>query len=266
LVVTAPTRQELDLAAPGGIEALVGARTFDVIVNAAAYTAVDKAESERDAAFAVNAAVPGRLAAAAAAKSIPLVHVSTDYVFDGQKGAPYVPDDPVAPLGAYGASKEAGEQAVRAAGGRAAILRTAWVYSPFGANFLKTMLRLGAERDVLKVVDDQRGTPTTAADLAAACLAIARHLVTHPDEPGGTFHFTDAGETTWCGFARAIFAIAGSRLPNVPRVEAITTAEYPTPARRPADSRLDCSATLARFPVTQPDWRAALAATLDRLL
>ncbi|RAI37464.1 dTDP-4-dehydrorhamnose reductase [Rhodoplanes roseus] len=266
LRIVAPTRQELDLAAPGGIEAFVAAQDADVIVNAAAYTAVDKAEAERDLAHVLNAEVPGRLAAAAAAKGIPLVHVSTDYVFDGRKGAPYRPDDPVAPLGAYGASKEAGERAVRAAGARAVILRTAWVYGPFGGNFLATMLRVGAERDVLKVVDDQRGTPTTAADLAAACLAIAARLVDEPSEPGGTFHFTNAGETTWCGFARAIFEIAGPRLPKVPQVLAITTAEYPTPAKRPADSRLDCAATLARFPVIQPDWRAALAATLDRLL
>ncbi|CAL8967773.1 dTDP-4-dehydrorhamnose reductase [Rhodoplanes serenus] len=264
--VAAPGRDELDLAAPDAIEALIDSQPFDVVINAAAYTAVDRAEEERDRAFAINAEAPRRLAAAAAREGVPVLHVSTDYVFDGRKGAPYRPDDPVAPLGVYGASKEAGEQAVRAAGGRAVILRTAWLYSPFGANFLKTMLRLAGERDTLRVVDDQRGTPTAAASLAAACLAVAVRLVADPNQPGGTFHYTDAGETTWCGFARAIFETAGSRLARVPAVAAITTAEYPTPAQRPADSRLDCTDTLARFAVVQPDWRATLATTVERLL
>lgn len=265
LSIVAPTRRDLDLARPETIATYVAAQDVDVIVNAAAYTAVDKAESERDLAFALNAEAPGRLATAAAARGIPLVHVSTDYVFDGTKGAPYLPSDPVAPLGAYGAGKEAGERAVRAAGGRAVVLRTAWVYGPFGGNFMKTMLRLGRERDVLRVVDDQRGTPTTSADLAAASLAIAARLVNDPGDPGGTFHFTNAGDTTWCGFARAIFDLAGERPARRPEVVAITTADYPTPAKRPADSRLDCTATLARYQIAQPDWRAALAATLDRL-
>ncbi|MBK5960176.1 dTDP-4-dehydrorhamnose reductase [Rhodoplanes elegans] len=266
LSIVAPTRRDLDLVRPETIDSYVAAQDVDVIVNAAAYTAVDKAESERDLAFVLNAEVPGRLAAAAAAKGIPLVHVSTDYVFDGIKGAPYRPTDPVAPLGVYGASKEAGEKAVRATSGRAVILRTAWVYGPFGGNFMKTMLRLGRERDVLRVVDDQRGTPTASADLAAASLAIAVRLVNDPGDHGGTFHFTNAGETTWCGFARAIFDLAGSRLARRPDVLAITTAEYPTPARRPADSRLDCDATIARYHISQPDWRTALASTLDRIL
>ncbi|MBK5956883.1 dTDP-4-dehydrorhamnose reductase [Rhodoplanes elegans] len=265
LRIVAPTRRDLDLAQPETIAAYVAGQDVDVIVNAAAYTAVDKAESEPDLAFVLNAEVPGRLAAAAAAKGVPLVHVSTDYVFDGTKGAPYLPSDPVAPLGVYGASKEAGERAVRAAGGRAVVLRTAWVYGPFGGNFMKTMLRLARERDVLCVVDDQRGTPTASADLAAACLTIAARLVRDPEDHGGTFHFTNAGETTWCGFARAIVEIAGPRLAKTPEVVAIATADYPTPAERPADSRLDCAATLARYQMAQPDWRAALAATLDRL-
>ncbi|MFD2181634.1 dTDP-4-dehydrorhamnose reductase [Rhodoplanes azumiensis] len=265
LSIAAPTRRDLDLAQPETIAAYVAAQDVDVIVNAAAYTAVDKAESERDLAVVLNAEAPGRLAAAAAAKGVPLVHVSTDYVFDGTKGAPYLPTDPVAPLGVYGASKEAGEQAVRASSARTVILRTAWVYGPFGGNFMKTMLRLGRERDVLRVVDDQRGTPTSSADLAAASLAIAARLVNDPDDHGGTFHFTDAGETTWCGFARAIFEIAGPRLAKTPEVVAIATADYPTPARRPADSRLDSTSTIARYQMAQPDWRAALAAVLDRL-
>lgn len=265
LSIVAPTRRDLDLAQPETIAAYVAAQDVDVIVNAAAYTAVDKAERERDLAFLLNAVAPGRLAAAAAAKGVPLVHVSTDYVFDGSKGAPYLPSDPVAPLGVYGASKEAGERAVCAASARAVILRTAWVYGPFGGNFMKTMLRLARERDVLRVVDDQRGTPTASADLAAACLAIAARLVRDRGDSGGIFHFTNAGETTWCGFARAIFEIAGSRLAKTPEVVAIGTADYPTPARRPADSRLDCTSTIARYQMAQPDWRAALAATLDRL-
>lgn len=265
--VVAPKQADLDLASPEAISAAVVAEPWDIVVNAAAYTAVDRAEQDRDTAFAINATAPQKIAEAAARQSVPLLHVSTDYVFDGLKGTPYRPDDPVSPLGVYGASKEAGEQAVRAANPRHVILRTAWLYSPFGANFVKTMLRLAAERDTLRVVDDQRGCPTAAADLAAACLAVAARLTADPTgAPYGTYHFTNAGETTWCGFARAIFETAGPRLAKIPQVVPITTADYPTPARRPVDSRLDCTATIARFGVVQPEWRTALAATLDRLL
>ncbi|NVO15241.1 MAG: dTDP-4-dehydrorhamnose reductase [Rhodoplanes sp.] len=264
--VVAPTQAALDLAVAEAITEAVSNEPWSVIINAAAYTAVDRAEQDRDTAFAINATAPQTIAEAAARRGIPLLHVSTDYVFDGLKGAPYQPDDPVSPLGVYGASKEAGERAVRRANPRHVILRTAWLYSPFGANFVKTMLRLATDRDILKVVDDQRGCPTAAADLAAACLVIAGRLAAPADAPYGTYHFTNAGETTWCGFARAIFETAGPRLPKIPQVFPITTAEYPTPARRPVDSRLDCAETIARFGVVQPEWRTALAATLDRLL
>lgn len=263
--VAAPGRETVDLTSAAAISNAVAAERWDAVICAAAYTAVDQAEREKDLAFAINAEAPRVLAEATGAKNIPLVHVSTDYVFDGTKGAPYRSDDPVAPLGVYGASKEAGERAVRENNPRHAIVRTSWLYSPFGKNFLKTMLRLGGERERLTVVDDQRGCPTAAADLARACLAIAETLARDPDAPGGTFHFANAGDTTWCGFAREIFARSAARLPRVPEVAAITTAQYPTPARRPADSRLDCSDTVARFGVAQPDWKTALAATLARL-
>ncbi|MTW17280.1 dTDP-4-dehydrorhamnose reductase [Rhodoplanes serenus] len=259
--VVAPDRRALDLESAAAIEAAVAAAPFDMVINAAAYTAVDQAEAEPARAVAINADAP----AATARRGIPLLHVSTDYVFDGRKGAPYRPDDPVAPLGVYGASKEAGERAVRETNPHHVILRTSWLYSPFGKNFVKTMLRLAAERERLTVVDDQRGTPTAAAGLAAACFVIAARLVSDPDAPTGTFHYADAGETTWCGLARAVLVLAATRLPHVPEVVPIATDQYPTPARRPADSRLDCSATVARFAVAQPDWQTALTATLDRL-
>ncbi|PBJ83611.1 dTDP-4-dehydrorhamnose reductase [Lysobacteraceae bacterium NML93-0399] len=233
------------------------------VINAAAYTAVDKAESEPGAAQAVNATTPGAIARWCAAHDVPLVHYSTDYVFDGQGARPYRPDDATAPLGIYGASKLAGENAIRAAGGRHLIFRTAWVYAAHGQNFLRTMLHVGSERDVVRVVADQIGTPTPAALVADVTAQILRGdaLV------AGTWHLTATGETSWHGFAQAIFegAVARGLIVRAPTVEAITTADYPTPARRPAYSRLDTSSLQHDFGVVLPDWRGALGDVLDTL-
>jgi dTDP-4-dehydrorhamnose reductase len=262
--ITSPGRQELDLASDGAIAEGIASRPWSVVVNAAAYTAVDAAQTDAAAAFRANAVAPGRLAAETARRGIPLLHVSTDYVFDGLKAQPYRPEDPVNPINVYGASKEAGERAVRV-NPRHVVLRTSWVYSPFGTNFVRTMLRLAATRDRLTVVDDQRGCPTAARDLAIACLAIAQRLAADPDRaPYGTYHCAGAGDATWCGFARAIFELAGNQLARVPEVAPITTAQYPTPALRAADTRLDCSG-LAAFGLAMRDWRSALAETLARM-
>lgn len=234
-----------------------------LVVNAAAYTAVDRAEQERDAAFRANAEAPGVIAQWCARADVPLVHYSTDYVFDGQGTRPYLPDDATAPLGVYGQSKLAGERAVQAAGGRHLIFRTAWVYAAHGHNFLRTMLRVGAERDVLRVVADQIGTPTPAALIAD----ITAHALRQPGEPSGLWHLTAAGQTTWHGFAEAIFAQARARglLARTPRVEAIGTADYPTPAKRPAYSRLDTHSLQDTFGVRLPDWQDGLSQVLDTL-
>ena len=233
------------------------------VVNAAAYTAVDKAESDTDAAQAANATTPGAIAHWCAAHDVPLVHYSTDYVFDGTGTRPYLPADPTAPLGVYGASKVAGENAIRAAGGRHLIFRTAWVYAAHGQNFLRTMLRVGAARDVLRVVADQIGTPTSAALIADVTAQILRSDAS----ASGTWHLTATGQTSWHGFAQAIFegAVARGLIARAPLVEAIATAEYPTPAKRPAYSRLDTSSLQQDFGVVLPDWREALEDVLDTL-
>jgi dTDP-4-dehydrorhamnose reductase len=230
------------------------------VVNAAAYTAVDKAESDAEQAFLINATGAGELARLCAKTAIPLIHVSTDFVFDGARRRPYVETDAVLPLGVYGASKAAGEIAVRRAHAQHVILRTSWVYSAHGNNFLKTMLRLGAERPELGVVDDQRGSPTSAHDLADAMLAIAPRLAASDNcSLWGTFHVTGAYETTWHGFAAEIFRQAAIRGAKVPRLKAITTAEYPTQARRPAYSVLDNAKFIETFGFGLPDWRASLS-------
>lgn len=260
-------RPDLDLTRPATIVAALARVAPDVVVNAAAYTAVDKAESEADLAFAVNAVGAGALAEACAAARVPLVHISTDYVYDGGKPHAYVETDPLAPLGVYGRSKLAGEQAVAAAGSRHVILRTSWVHSPYGNNFVKTMLRLAAARPELAVVDDQRGSPTYAPHLASAILQLARALCgRRAEDPGwGVFHASGAGETTWCGLAREALAVSAQLGgPSVP-VRAITTAEYPTPARRPANSVLD-GAKLARVHgLALPDWRVGVRACVGAL-
>ena len=253
-------RAEADLADAAACSAAVAGAGVDAVVSAAAWTAVDAAEEHREAAFAVNGAAPAAIAGACAARGIPFVHISTDYVFDGSGERPWRPEDPTAPLGAYGASKLAGEEGVRAAGGTHAILRTSWVFSAHGSNFVKTMLRLGAERDHLRIVADQVGGPTPAADIACACLAVARGLLEAPARTG-TYHFSGAPELSWADFARAIFARAGL----APTVEEIPSSAYPTPARRPLNSRLDCATTEAAFGLSRPDWRAGLDAVLAEL-
>lgn len=255
--IVAAGRDELDLTTPASIERAVGSRKWAAVINCAAYTAVDKAESEPDAAYAVNAVAPELLALATAARGVRLLHVSTDYVFDGTKAGFYTEDDPVAPLGAYGASKEAGERGVRAANPDNVILRTAWVVSPWGHNFVKTMLRLGAERKQLRVVDDQRGCPTSAIDIADALLAIATK-----GGPTGTFHFVNAGEASWCELARFVFARAGLDV----AVEAIGTADYPTPAKRPANSRLSTDKLQATFGIRPRPWQDAVGDVVDALM
>lgn len=245
-----------DFDQPASLAALLDRVQPTVVVNAAAYTAVDRAEDDRDAAFRANAEAPGVLARWCAQAGVPLVHYSTDYVFDGQGTRPYREDDATVPLGVYGASKLAGEEAIRAAGGRHLIFRTAWVYASHSANFLRTMLRVGAERDVLRVVSDQVGTPTPAALIADVTV----QALQHDGALSGTWHLTAKGETSWHGFAEAIFAeaVAAGVLPRVPTVEAITTAEYPTPAKRPAYSHLDVAKLEQDFGVTLPRWQDGL--------
>ena len=267
--VIAVGRPALDLALPDddAVHAALDAARPDVIVNAAAHTAVDKAEGEPDLAFAINAAGAGAVARAAARIGVPLVHISTDYVFSGDKTQPYVESDPTGPTGVYGASKLAGEQSVLASGADVAILRTAWVYSPFGANFVKTMLRLAEARDEVGVVGDQHGNPTSALDLADAVIAVAQHLTEGRDaRHRGIFHATGAGEGTWADLAETVFAASAANGGPSARVKRIATADYPTPARRPSNSRLDCTALFERHGVRLPDWRTSAAAVTARLL
>lgn len=266
--IVALGRPEVDLASPATVRAALLASGADVIVSAAAYTAVDKAETEPGAAFAVNGAGAGAVAAAAAEMRVPVVHLSTDYVFDGSKPGTYVETDPTGPLGVYGASKLAGEQAVSAATDNYAILRTAWVYSPFGANFLKTMLRLAADRPQLRVVSDQLGTPTSALDIADGVLAVASNLVNRPDDAAlrGIFHLVGGGETNWAGFAEEIFRQSAMRGGPSSVVEPIPSSDYPTPARRPANSRLSTAKLASVHGVVLPDWQTSTAQVVERLL
>ncbi|WP_136644803.1 dTDP-4-dehydrorhamnose reductase [Tabrizicola sp. YIM 78059] len=252
-------REEADLANPAACAAAIAAHDADAIVNAAAWTAVDKAETEEAAATIVNGEAPAAMARAAAARGIPFLHISTDYVFDGAGNQPFAPDHATAPLNAYGRSKLAGELGIRAADGPHLILRTSWVVSAHGANFVKTMLRLGAERESLNVVADQIGGPTPAAAIAGALMTAARAMA--EGAPGGTHHLSGSPDTCWADFARAIMAEAG--LPC--RINDIPTREYPTPARRPLNSRLDCSSFTAAFGIPRPDWRAGLAAIVQEL-
>ena len=242
--------------APDSLPALLDRLQPSAVINAAAYTAVDKAEQEPEAAFRANAEAPAVIAEWCAANGVPMVHYSTDYVFNGEGTAPYVEDEVTAPLGVYGTSKRDGEDAVRAAGGRHLIFRTAWVYAAHGGNFLRTMLRVGADRDELRVVADQVGTPTPAA-LIADVTAQALH---HPGGVSGTWHLTASGQTSWHGFAEAIFAeaLAMGVLARVPKVQAISSAEYPTPARRPGWSVLDNRKLQHDFGIVLPAWQEGL--------
>lgn len=253
-------REAMDLRDPRACAATLRDSGCSAVINAAAYTAVDRAESEEAEAHLINAEAPGILARTAAELGLPFVQISTDYVFDGAGTEPHLPDEPVAPINAYGRSKLAGEQAVAGAGGAHAILRTSWVFSAHGANFPRTMLRLGRERDRLDIVADQVGGPTPAEDIARACATIAAHLRERPED-SGIYHYSGAPDVSWAGFAREIFARAG--LPCA--VQEIATSAYPTPAARPLNSRLDCSATKRVFGLDRPDWRIGLDCMLEQI-
>lgn len=258
--VLALGRDRADLTEPEACAAAIAEVTPEVVINAAAYTAVDKAESEEDLATTINGAAPGAMAQACAVLGIPFVHISTDYVFEGGGTTPWKPADPVGPLGAYGRSKLAGEQAILAAGGTSVILRTSWVFSGHGNNFLKTMLRLSETRDALNIVDDQIGGPTPADAIATACLTIAAALRADPGK-AGIHHFSGAPDTSWKTFATEIFARAGREV----AVGGIPTSAYPTPATRPLNSRMDCSALDTVFGIARPDWRAGIDRALQHL-
>lgn len=253
------SRAEANLSDPAACAAAVASHDADAVINAAAWTAVDRAETEEAAATVINAESPASMARACAAKGLPFLHISTDYVFDGQGRAPFAPDDPTAPVNAYGRSKLAGEEAIRTSGARHVILRTSWVVSAHGANFVKTMLRLGAERESLNVVADQHGAPTPAAAIADAVVTAARAMM--GGASGGTYHFAGTPDTTWADFARAIMADAGLRC----TINDIPSSAYPTPARRPFNSRLDCSTLTRDFGIPRPDWRTGLADILQEL-
>ena len=251
------SRAAADLADPAACAAAI--RDCDAVINAAAWTAVDKAETEEPAATVINGEAPGAMARASAAQGIPFLHISTDYVFDGQGTQAFKPSDPVAPLNAYGRSKLAGEQAVLASGANALILRTSWVVSAHGANFVKTMLRLGRERPSLNVVADQFGGPTPAGAIAEALLTAAKAM--SQGAPGGIHHFSGAPDTSWAEFAREIMRQAA--LPC--QINDIPTEAFPTPAKRPPNSRMDCTAFETAFGVARPDWRAHLPVILKEL-
>jgi len=284
--LTVLSRPEVDLASPdAAADALAEAlhtTDADVVMNAAAYTAVDKAESEEALAHTINAEAPAALARVAAERGIPFLQVSTDYVYDGSGDTPWQPDSPTGPLGAYGRTKLAGDLGVIAAGGPYAILRTSWVFSAHGGNFVKTMLRLGREREKLTIVADQVGGPTPASDIASALLKMAesfrsyrpvrssseaiapqitRYLRTDGAPLSGIYHLSGAPDTSWAGFAREIFRQADIDC----TVEDIPTSAYPTPARRPANSRLDCTSLTETFDIARPDWRRGLADVLKEL-
>ena len=259
-------RPVLDLVDENAVTTLVSRERPDVVVNAAAYTAVDRAESEWALADGINARGAEYVAKACAAHSIPIIHISTDYVFDGSKDSPYREDDPTGPINAYGRSKLEGEARVADACARHLILRTAWVHSPWGGNFVKTMLRLAAERPAVSVVGDQKGSPTYAPHLAEVVLAIASRVVADPaGTPWGIYHAVGAGATSWFGFAREIFRSAGEHGLPAAEVTAITTADYPTPARRPANSRLNCDRLRQSFGLELPDWRVGVQNCVARL-
>ncbi len=253
-------RDKADLTDPEACAAAIRAHAPSAVINAAAWTAVDKAEEEEATATVVNGTAPGAMARTCADLGIPFVHISTDYVFEGGGTAPWSPTDPTGPLGAYGRSKLAGEQAIQAAGGTWAILRTSWVFSAHGNNFVKTMLRLSETRDALNVVGDQIGGPTPARDIAVACLSIVDKLREDPTKTG-LHHLSGAPDVSWADFARAIFDMAGRTV----AVTDIPSSAYPTPAVRPANSRMDCSALETVFGISRPDWRLALAAVIKEL-
>ena len=261
-------RPGLDLADPSTIAPALRAADAAAVINAAAYTAVDKAESEPDLALAVNGAGAGAVAAAAAELGLPVLQVSTDYVFDGAKPSPYVEEDPVGPLGAYGRSKLAGERAVAEANPRHAVLRTAWVYAPYGANFVRTMLRIAGNKPEVGVVADQHGCPTSALDIATTLLGVAARMVEEPEDRDlvGVFHMAARGEAVWADVAEAVFAASRAKGGPSATVKRITTADFPTQAQRPANSRLDCAKLERVYGIALPEWRGPLERTVSRLL
>jgi dTDP-4-dehydrorhamnose reductase len=266
--VIAIGRPTIDLLKPQGVVAALEAARPDVIISAAAYTAVDLAETEPDVAWGTNVTGAGAVGQAAAALSVPVVHLSTDYVFDGKMDRPYREDDPTLPTGTYGISKLAGEHAIAAANSNHTILRTAWVYGPLGKNFVRTMLMLAGSRLEVSVVADQQGSPTSAQDIADGVLTVARNLIDNPDDAAlrGIFHMTGGGETTWAGFAEAIFALSRQAGGPYARVHSISTSEYPTPAERPKNSCLNCSKIAQLHGVRLPAWRESLQRCIARLV
>jgi dTDP-4-dehydrorhamnose reductase len=265
--VLALDRSDLDITDPVSVKREVSRTGVSLVVNAAGYTAVDEAESEPELAFAANRDGPAYLASACKKVGIPLVHISTDYVFDGKNQESYLVTDPVSPLGVYGKSKAAGEVAVREHLPEHLILRTSWIYGVRGHNFVKTMLRLGREREVVQVVADQYGCPTYAADLAETILRVAVQVLEGKQVHWGTYHYCGQGVTSWHGFAEAIFNLARKYVPlKVKQIEAVTTAEYHTAAKRPANSVLDCSLFESHFGFAPKPWNESLARMLDQVL
>ena len=258
--IVALARADVDLTDPTACGAAIAMHAPDAVINAAAYTAVDKAEDDAETADLINAQAPAAMARACATRDIPFVSISTDYVFSGAGIAPWHPGDPPDPQGVYGRTKRDGEIAIEAAGGRYAILRTSWVVSAHGNNFVKTMLRLGAERKALTIVADQIGGPTGAAEIAQACIVIAQTLVSEP-EKSGIYHLSGTPDVSWADFARAIFDQAGITC----AVTDIPSGDYSTPAKRPLNSRMECGATQASFGIARPDWHASLTQILTQL-
>ncbi|MBW2654756.1 MAG: dTDP-4-dehydrorhamnose reductase [Deltaproteobacteria bacterium] len=257
---------EFDITDPAAVKKAVNQPGISLVINAAAYTAVDKAESEPESAFAINCDGPADLAASCNEADIPLIHISTDYVFDGTREEPYLETDPLSPLGVYGKSKAEGETIVRSLLTDHIIIRTAWLYGIHGNNFVKTMLSLGKEKETLRVVADQYGCPTSAADLAEAILTIAEQIKERPDIHWGTYHYCGKGKTTWHGFAEKIFELAKQyNLFSIKKVIPVTTAEYPTPAKRPLNSVMDCSLLTKNFGILPPPWQESLERMLRQL-
>ena len=265
--VQAPPEDDLDITDIDKIDHMIARHRPDLVINTAAYTQVDKAETEEALAFEVNKTGCTNLARMCAEHKIPLVHISTDYVFDGEKGSPYLETDPIAPLGVYGRSKAEGESEIRSILKQHIILRTSWLYGIYGNNFVKTMLNLATSKKVVQVVADQFGSPTNAADLARAILTVARHLKKSPDAHWGTYHYCGLGVITWYAFAEKIMELTREIGGNpTASVEPVTTAEYPTPTKRPAYSALDCDRIYRQFNISPEPWQKSLETTIRRLL
>jgi len=257
---------DLDISSSAQVEKIISHTAPSIVINAAAYTLVDKAESDEIAACAVNKTGPENIAASCKKNKIPMIHISTDFVFDGKKNTPYLESDTVSPLSVYGKTKAAGDEAVRNILDNHIIIRTSWLYGVHGNNFVKTMIRLGRERDELNVVADQHGCPTCAADLAEAVLLAANHISKKNDITWGTYHYCGQGITSWHGFAQAILELAVQHIPlKTKKVNAITTSEYPTPAKRPAYSALDCTRIQKNFGISQKPWKQSLKAAIDKI-